>query len=86
MIEARSYVNSTMIGTGLTPEGINQNYVVYDLMSESAWRTEPVNLSEWFTNYTIRRYGKQDNDLTKAWEILKVKCLVYIKKILNVAF
>jgi alpha-N-acetylglucosaminidase len=36
-----------MIGTGLTPEGINQNYVMYDLMNDMAWRAEPVNLTEW---------------------------------------
>jgi alpha-N-acetylglucosaminidase len=36
-----------MVGTGLTPEGINQNYVVYDLMNEMAWRMEPTNLTEW---------------------------------------
>jgi len=39
--------NGTMVGTGLTPEGINQNYVMYELMNEMAWRTEPVNLTEW---------------------------------------
>lgn len=36
-----------MVGTGLTPEGINQNYVMYDFMNEMAWRNEPVSLQEW---------------------------------------
>lgn len=36
-----------MVGTGLTPEGINQNYVIYDLMNEMAYRQEPVNLDKW---------------------------------------
>ena len=39
--------NGTMIGTGLTPEGINQNYVIYELMLEMAYRKEPVHLSTW---------------------------------------
>lgn len=39
--------NSSMVGTGLTPEGINQNYVMYDLMLEMAWRKEPVDLDKW---------------------------------------
>lgn len=73
MIKARNEANSTMIGTGLTPEGINQNYVIYDLMTESAWRTEPANLTEWFTNYTIRRYGRRDEYVIHAWQILKVR-------------
>lgn len=64
--EARSAVNSTMIGVGLTPEGINQNYVVYDLMLESAWRKEPVkDLEKWVGDYAERRYGC--NDTNSAW-------------------
>lgn len=37
-----------MIGVGLTPEGINQNYVIYELMLEMGYRKEPVNLEEWY--------------------------------------
>ena len=47
VFDGRSLENGTMVGTGLTPEGINQNYVMYELMNEMAWRTEPVNLTEW---------------------------------------
>lgn len=36
-----------MVGTGLTPEGIEQNDVVYELMNEMGWRTQPVNLTSW---------------------------------------
>lgn len=61
-----------MIGTGLTPEGINQNYVAYDLMIESAWRTEPSDLDDWFKNYTIRRYGQENDTVIQAWQTLKV--------------
>lgn len=39
---------STMVGTGLTPEGINQNYVIYELMNEMAYRHEPVDLDDWW--------------------------------------
>ncbi|XP_076252647.1 N-acetyl-alpha-glucosaminidase isoform X2 [Rhynchophorus ferrugineus] len=71
VIETRNANGSTMIGTGLTMEGINQNYVMYDLMTEFAWRDEPVNLSQWFRNYSIRRYGKEDVNAEAAWEILR---------------
>jgi hypothetical protein len=47
VFDSRGLENGTMVGTGLTPEGIGQNYVMYDLMNEMAWRTEPVNLTEW---------------------------------------
>ncbi|XP_026736420.1 alpha-N-acetylglucosaminidase [Trichoplusia ni] len=67
--EVRSRMNSTMIGVGLTPEGINQNYVVYDLMLESAWRKSPVqDLEAWVADYAERRYGCKDAG--EAWKYL----------------
>lgn len=69
---ARKINGSTMIGTGLTPEGINQNYIVYDLMNEMAWRSGPVNLTQWVDAYLTRRYGKYNRSVGKAWQILKV--------------
>ncbi|XP_068623023.1 alpha-N-acetylglucosaminidase [Battus philenor] len=67
--EVRNRVNSTMIGIGLTPEGINQNYVVYDLMLETAWRKKPIeNLEDWVAEYAERRYGC--NATSGAWVYL----------------
>ncbi|CAG4990497.1 unnamed protein product [Colias eurytheme] len=67
--ETRKRINSTMIGIGLTPEGINQNYVVYDLMLESAWRASPVqDLNKWVADYAERRYGC--NTTASAWRYL----------------
>ncbi|EFA74835.1 alpha-N-acetylglucosaminidase [Heterostelium album PN500] len=56
-IEARS-LSPNMVGTGLTPEAIEQNVIVYDLMSEMAWRSTPPDLKEWVDQYVTRRYGK----------------------------
>ncbi|XP_063910098.1 alpha-N-acetylglucosaminidase-like isoform X1 [Zophobas morio] len=70
-IKARNMENSTMIGTGLTPEGINQNYVIYELMTESAWRETPANLTTWFDDYSMRRYGLSDENAKQAWRILQ---------------
>lgn len=68
--EALSFPNSTMVGTGLTPEGIEQNPVVYELMSELAWRREPVNLQKWVSLYSARRYGSRDENVAAAWSLL----------------
>ena len=38
---------STIVGTGLTPEGIEQNDVIYELMNEMGWRRQPVNVTDW---------------------------------------
>ncbi|XP_017556221.1 alpha-N-acetylglucosaminidase [Pygocentrus nattereri] len=68
--EALRFHNSTLVGLGMAPEGIEQNPVVYELMSELAWRKEPVNLVKWVSLYASRRYGSMDDNLTVAWRLL----------------
>jgi alpha-N-acetylglucosaminidase len=63
---------SSMIGIGLTPEGIEQNDIIYDFMMETTWYTSPVDLDIWVSNYTHRRYGVIDEDLISAWHLLQV--------------
>ncbi|XP_014294614.1 alpha-N-acetylglucosaminidase isoform X2 [Halyomorpha halys] len=71
IFEAREFDNSTLVGVGITPEGINQNYVIYDLLMDMFWRKEPANLTEWFSNYARRRYGIQNIHTQNAWNLLK---------------
>ncbi|HLK29234.1 MAG TPA: alpha-N-acetylglucosaminidase [Puia sp.] len=59
-----------MLGIGLTPEGIEQNPALYQLMLENVWQDEPVNLSEWLKAYAHQRYGIENEDINKAWKIL----------------
>ncbi|MED6288334.1 hypothetical protein CHARACLAT_025531 [Characodon lateralis] len=68
--KAQNFPNSTLVGIGLTPEGIEQNPVIYELMSELAWRKEPVNLAKWVSLYAVRRYGGMHDSLTAAWKLL----------------
>ncbi|XP_068202861.1 alpha-N-acetylglucosaminidase-like [Palaemon carinicauda] len=70
MMEARNFPNVTIVGTGLTPEGINQNYVMYDLMNELAWRTTPPNITDWAESYSSRRYNSANSKLQEAWQLL----------------
>lgn len=69
--EGRSFANSTMLGIGLTMEGINQNYVVYEFMLENGWRQKPRNVTKWIQNYSQRRYGVFNGDVDYAWQKLK---------------
>ena len=44
---------------------------MYELMTESFWRSEPIeNLSQWFANFTHRRYGQNMSELENAWMVL----------------
>ncbi|XP_051117380.1 alpha-N-acetylglucosaminidase [Andrographis paniculata] len=69
-IDARVSDNSTMIGVGMCMEGIEQNPVVYELMSEMAFRSDRFHLEEWLKSYSRRRYGKSILRLEEAWKIL----------------
>lgn len=69
-VDARTSQNSTMVGVGMCMEGIEQNPVVYELMSEMAFRSEKVYVEEWLKSYSSRRYGKVVPKLEQAWNIL----------------
>ncbi|GAB3904218.1 alpha-N-acetylglucosaminidase [Mucilaginibacter boryungensis] len=60
-----------LLGIGLTPEAIEQNPVMYELMMENVWRNTPIELDTWLKDYAYRRYGKKEPHVEKAWEVLK---------------
>ena len=60
-----------MVGIGLTMEGIEQNPVLYELMTEHVWQTAAPELTAWLGNYVRRRYGHADADALAAWQILR---------------
>ncbi|HVU26324.1 MAG TPA: alpha-N-acetylglucosaminidase [Verrucomicrobiae bacterium] len=57
-------------GIGTLNEGNDVNPLVFDQLYEMAWRDKPVNVTEWVRQYVWRRYGKDNPDARKAWEIL----------------
>jgi alpha-N-acetylglucosaminidase len=61
-----------MVGIGLTMEGIEQNPVLYELLTQQVWQNEPVDLNKWLEFYTTNRYGILDTNLIKAWEVLRL--------------
>lgn len=61
-----------MIGIGLTMEGIEQNPVMYELLTQQVWQNESVELNKWLEFYTVNRYGMLDTNLMKAWQVLRL--------------
>ena len=59
----------SMKGTSSTPEGIEVNPVVFDLLNEMRWRSEYLDIDTWLKEYSVRRYGAEDENLKKAWII-----------------
>ncbi|HVV06184.1 MAG TPA: alpha-N-acetylglucosaminidase TIM-barrel domain-containing protein [Puia sp.] len=60
-----------MVGIGLTPEGIEQNPALYQLMLENVWRDSAVDLRAWLDDYALQRYGKVDRAIRMAWHLLE---------------
>ncbi len=57
-------------GIGLTMEGIENNPIMFELMSELPWRSEKVTKESWVKNYTFARYGVNNPKIEEAWTIL----------------
>lgn len=61
-----------MLGFGITPEGINQNYMMYEFALERGWDQTPVDTHKWMDHYVRSRYGGADNVAKRAWNHLRV--------------
>ncbi|XP_058464610.1 alpha-N-acetylglucosaminidase isoform X1 [Malaya genurostris] len=75
--ETRTNEQMTMIGTGITPEGINQNYGLYEFALEMGWNPEIGDPEQWFRRYAVSRYGNDDPHLQDAWSVFKSTVYAY---------
>ena len=68
---AYSEDSKNLKGIGAIMEGIENNYVIYELLFELKWHNAPIDLDSWLANYTTRRYGEANDNLYKALQILR---------------
>ena len=62
-------------GIGATPEAIGSVPILYDILFELPWYNEKPDAKEWMRNYTISRYGQENEHAIKAWELLRNSAL-----------
>ena len=62
--------SSRLVGLGFVNEGLCYNSVAYDLLLESAWRDQPVDLKQWVADYALHRYGRPNPHAQRAWNLL----------------
>lgn len=60
-----------MKGIGLTMEAIEQNPVLYELMTDHTWRNGYIDLDAWLPEYIHDRYGSRNEHALKAWDVLR---------------
>ena len=62
---------ATLKGIGLTMEGIENNPVMYELVTELPWRSERFSWKSWLDGYVEARYGRMSNTkVHEAWHLL----------------
>ena len=64
-----------VVGSGYTPEGLDQNTAYYELLQEAAFKAQPEpNLVGWLVKRAHRRYGLnggENPDVSAAWTALR---------------
>ena len=63
-----------MVGFGMSPEGIENNETIYELLSDLIWRQKPVDLNDWARGYYRARYGKVPDALMHAFALFRQSC------------
>lgn len=70
--EALHSVNrGNLVGFGSAPEGLENNEIVYELLSDMGWSGDPIDLEGWTRDYCLSRYGSDDPRLIKAMNLLR---------------
>lgn len=70
-LEALSSPNKgNLIAHGLAPEGIENNEVLYELVTDAGWSNHKIEIREWLKDYSENRYGKTSADIMSAWDYL----------------
>lgn len=62
------------VGFTISGEGLENNQVLYELMSDTAWTEEAVDLDAWLEQYSKNRYGAYPDEIKKAWELYRKTC------------
>jgi len=72
-LRALEMEDSSMLGVGMTMEGINQNFIVYELMAEMGWRADAPDVGLWVRDFIRRRYGlvQTEGHIYKVWDSLR---------------
>jgi alpha-N-acetylglucosaminidase len=63
------------VGFTISGEGLENNQVLYELMSDTAWTSEAINLDSWLESYSRARYGNgYPEEMKTAWDLYRKTC------------
>jgi alpha-N-acetylglucosaminidase len=73
-----------LVGFGISPEGIENNEVVYELLTDDEWASNPNGITLWLRQYSTSRYGDCPVEIQQCWKSLLKS--TYTKPNINVRF
>ncbi len=63
-----------LVGFTNSGEGLENNNVIYELLTDVAWTKDSVNLDNWLHDYSINRYGAYPEKMKESWDLLRKSC------------
>lgn len=57
-----------LVGYGTAPEGVENNDVVYEMIADAGWSSEPIDVEQWVRRYARNRYGDCPGELGLFWD------------------
>jgi len=63
-----------LTGFGFAPEGIENNEIIYELLSDVGWSASEINLPGWIEKYCTRRYGSFPEEMKQAFDCFQKSC------------
>ena len=66
----RDPARGNLVGFGMSPEGIENNEVVYELLTDAAWSADSIDINQWLIDYCRSRYGRCPPAMRQCWQLL----------------
>ena len=63
----RSPNRGHLSGYGMAPEGLENNEVLYELITDGGWTSDSITLDEWIPQYCRNRYGRYTDAMQTYW-------------------
>ncbi|GHV02290.1 alpha-N-acetylglucosaminidase [Bacteroidia bacterium] len=57
-----------LVGFGTAPEGVENNDVVYEIISDAAWSSAKIDIRQWLKHYSTLRYGSCPVEIEVFWD------------------
>jgi alpha-N-acetylglucosaminidase len=60
-----------LVGFTISGEGLENNTVIYELLTDVAWSEDSIDLDNWLKAYSVNRYGGCPDAMSKSWNLLR---------------